>query len=117
VQWFYAGAAFSCVRPGRAFLIGADGRRRFRRSACGAAVAKGLSSAPFGGAGSAYGVVDRLFYQINSTIVPATIMPSPIADLTVSLSPNATRAKAMETRMLSLSIGTTTLAGPVCSAR
>lgn len=48
--------------------------------------------------------------------VPATISSRPTAARRVRRSPKTTREKAMETRMLSLSIGTTTLTTPVWMA-
>ena len=53
----------------------------------------------------------------NSSSVPAVISASPAAALAVSRSLRNRREKATVTRMLSLSMGTTTLAGPSCSAR
>lgn len=49
--------------------------------------------------------------------VPTTISRSPSAARFVRRSPNTMRANSTVTTMLSLSIGTTTLAGPVWSAR
>lgn len=52
-------------------------------------------------------------YTFTSIIsVPATISARPIADFFVSRSRNTSAEKPMDTRMLSLSMGTTTLARP-----
>ena len=50
------------------------------------------------------------------SMVPTTMRTRPQADFFVSFSPKTIREKAMETRMLSLSMGTTTLASPSCKA-
>ena len=55
--------------------------------------------------------------QSSSTKVPATTKVSPTAARGESFSPNTRRENTTVTRMLSLSIGTTTLAGPCCKAR
>ena len=55
------------------------------------------------------------FFKSNN--VPATKSTSPTPDFLVSFSPNTKYEKKIVTRILNLSIGTTTLAGPVCSAR
>lgn len=56
-------------------------------------------------------------YFFKSNNVPATKSTSPTPDFLVSFSPNTKYEKKIVTRILNLSIGTTTLAGPVCSAR
>ena len=55
--------------------------------------------------------------QSSSTKVPATTKVSPTAARGESFSPNTRRENTTVTRMLSLSMGTTTLAGPCCKAR
>ena len=59
----------------------------------------------------------RLACQISIASVPATIRASPKPERRVSLSWNTRPEKATVTRMLSLSMGATTLAGPSCRAR
>ena len=56
-----------------------------------------------------------LFYNsyISKANVPTTIRSSPVPDFNDSFSWNTIYENAMVTRILSLSIGTTTLAGPV----
>ena len=54
--------------------------------------------------------------QSSMSKVPATIRTSPMAERLPSRSWKTTAEKAMVTSMLSLSIGTTTLASPSCSA-
>lgn len=49
-------------------------------------------------------------------IVPITIKRSPAAPGLESLSLNTMRENAIEIRILSLSMGTTTLARPICRA-
>lgn len=56
-------------------------------------------------------------YRTAIIMVPARIHSNPNAAFFVSFSLNTTHENAMVTRMLSLSIGTTTLAGPSCRAR
>ena len=58
---------------------------------------------------------DYRIYRIMIS-VPITIRRSPVVDFFVSFSLNTKKEKAIVTRMLSLSIGTTTLAGPSCNA-
>ena len=55
--------------------------------------------------------------QSSSASVPATIKHKPTAAFTLSFSFRMKYEKATVKRMLSLSMGTTTLAGPVWSAR
>ena len=50
-------------------------------------------------------------------MVPAVIMTTPTAAFAVSFSWNTIHENTIVTSMLSLSIGTTTLAGPSCNAR
>lgn len=56
-------------------------------------------------------------YQNSITSVPAVTSSRPTAARRVSFSRNTRPEKATVTRMLSLSMGTTTLAGPSCRAR
>ncbi len=49
--------------------------------------------------------------------VPARISTKPTAALGVSFSFSTIQENTMVTKMLSLSMGTTTLAGPSCKAR
>lgn len=56
-------------------------------------------------------------YKITIPKVPATIRTRPTADCFVSFSLNTIYANAMETTVLNLSIGRTTLIGPSCNAR
>lgn len=58
---------------------------------------------------------DYRIYRIMIS-VPITIRRSPVVDFFVSFSLNTKKENAIVTRMLSLSIGTTTLAGPSCNA-
>lgn len=64
------------------------------------------------------GILDSgWFYAwISIASVPATISARPNAAFFVSRSCSAKQEKAIVTRMLSLSTGTTTLASPSCSA-
>ena len=55
-------------------------------------------------------------YANSINKVPATIITSPMPDFALSFSLNTMYENAMVTNMLNLSMGTTTLAGPVCSA-
>ena len=55
----------------------------------------------------------RFFHQSSAShMVPAVIQHNPSAAFLVSFSWNTAQEKIMVTRILSLSIGTTTLAGP-----
>lgn len=54
--------------------------------------------------------------QKSSSKVPATMPASPTAAFFDSVSRNTSQENRMATRMLSLSTGTTTLAGPSCNA-
>ncbi len=63
-------------------------------------------------------IVGRVgFYRISSASVPAVSSPSPSPARRLSFSPRKIREKATVTRMLSLSMGATTLAGPSWRAR
>ena len=55
-------------------------------------------------------------YYNNMISVPATIRHNPTAAFFVRRSLNTIKENAMDTKILSLSIGTTTLAIPSCSA-
>ena len=54
--------------------------------------------------------------HISVPKVPATIRARPAADFAVSFSLNTMREKRTVTSMLSLSMGTTAVAGPFCKA-
>ena len=56
--------------------------------------------------------LQKILY-INKANVPATISSNPVPDFNDSFSWNTIYENAIVTRILSLSIGTTTLAGPV----
>ena len=62
------------------------------------------------------GLLPFLFYLISNNNVPPTMDTRPIDDFTESFSLNTMYEKAIVTNMLNLSIGTTTLADPVCNA-
>ena len=59
-----------------------------------------------------FSIIHDIDYKNTIPSVPATIMASPAADFFVSFSLNTTYANAMDMRILSLSIGNTTLIGP-----
>ena len=63
----------------------------------------------------AFGNVNVKFYN-NMINVPTTIRHNPTAAFFVRYSLNTMKENAIDTKILSLSIGTTTLAIPSCSA-
>lgn len=70
---------------------------------------------PFAGKTAPSARSDRI--QSSMTNVPVTMRTRPHPERRVSFSRKTTRENATVTRMLSLSMGTTTLAGPSCKAR
>lgn len=92
-------AIFRRVSEAALALIQIEDRRRF----------------PFAGKTAPSARSDRI--QSSMTNVPVTMRTRPHPERRVSLSRKTTRENATVTRMLSLSMGTTTLAGPPCKAR